>query len=266
MAIITLTTDFGTDDPYVAIMKGVILGINPDATVVDICHTIKPQNISQAAYIISTASKYFPPGAIHVVVVDPGVGTSRQAILLSTQRALFLGPDNGVLGYVIDEAAPHIEAYTLTNKEFWLEPLSNTFHGRDVFAPVAAHISTGKPLAEFGEALPTLATISIPRPQTDEDGLVIGHVIHVDWFGNLITDIRQDDLPKGRLFVEVGGHIIDYLSTSYEEGEELMAMVGSDNRLEVSIKKGSAAGFLRADIGDEVKVGINKTSIKGRSR
>lgn len=266
MAIITLTTDFGYDDPYVAVMKGVILGINSDARIVDVCHTIKPQNIAQAAYILSTSSRYFPKGSIHVAVVDPGVGTQRQALLLVTANAVFLGPDNGVLSYVIEEYQPDIEVLTLTNKSFWLAPLSSTFHGRDIFAPVAAHLSCGTPPHEFGRAVEALSLIPVSRPLMGEDGVLIGHVIHVDWFGNLITDIRQTDLPDGRLFVEVGGHIIDDLSQTYEEGEELLAIMGSDNRLEVSVKNGSAAGFLRAGIGDEVKVGINKTSIKGRLR
>jgi len=266
MGIITLTTDFGHGDPYVAVMKGVIFGINPDVSIVDVCHTVKPQNIAQAAYILSTSSRYFPKGTIHVAVVDPGVGTQRQALLVVTKEAMFLGPDNGVLSYVMEEAQPDIEVFALTNQRFWLMPLSSTFHGRDIFAPAAAHLSLGTPPSEFGEAIQPLSLIPVSRPLMGEDGVLIGHVIHVDWFGNLITDIRQSDLPDGRLFVEVGGHIIDDLSQTYEEGEELLAIMGSDNRLEVSVKKGSAAGFLRAGIGDEVKVGINKTSIKGRLR
>ena len=263
MAIVTLTTDFGQDDPYVAVMKGVMLSINPDIAIVDICHTIKPQNIAQAAYILSTTSRYFPQGTIHVAVVDPGVGTKRRAVLLVTPKAYFVGPDNGVLSYVVEEAMPEVEAIALTNPRFWLSPLSNTFHGRDIFAPVAAHLSLGTSPREFGDLIPSLNTIAIPRPLLGEDGVLIGHVIHIDWFGNLITDVRQADLPKGRLFVEVGGHIIEDLSSSYEEGEELLAIIGSENRLEVSVKQGSAAGFLRASVGDEVKVGVNRSSIRG---
>jgi S-adenosylmethionine hydrolase len=266
MSIITLTTDFGHDDPYVAVMKGVILGINPSVDIIDICHTIKPQNIAQAAYILNTSSRYFPKGTIHVVVVDPGVGTERRALLVVSPEAIFLGPDNGVLSYVMEEAQPEVEVIALTNTRFWLTPLSNTFHGRDVFAPVAAHLSLGTSPGEFGEAIQSLSLTPVSRPLMGEDGVLIGHVIYVDWFGNLITDIRQADLPEGRLFVEIGGHIIDDLSQTYDEGEELLAIMGSDNRLEVSVKKGSAAGFLRAGVGDEVKVGINKTSLKGRLR
>lgn len=263
MAIITLTTDFGTDDPYVAAMKGVILSINPDANIVDICHTIKPQSIAQAAYILSTTYHHFPKDAIHIVVVDPGVGTERQAVLLITPHGFFLGPDSGVLSDVAEEALPELETIALTNPRFWLSPVSNTFHGRDIFAPVAAHLSLGTPPHEFGDLIPTIATLPIPGPNMGEDGVLIGRVIHIDRFGNLITDIKRADLPRGRLFVEACGHIIDDLSSSYEEGEELLAIIGSSERLEVSVQNGSAARFLRAKVGDEVKVGVNKSSLKG---
>ena len=266
MAIITLTTDFGHDDSYVAEMKGVILNINPEVTIVDICHTINPQNITQAAYILSITNGRFPRGTIHIVVVDPGVGTERQAVLLINHHGYFLGPDNGVLSYVVEEAGAGIEAFALTNPRFWLSPLSNTFHGRDIFAPVAAHLSLGTPPHEFGDSIPSLMTVVLPRPQIGEDGILVGKVIHIDHFGNLVTDIRRSDLPKGKLFIEVCGHIIDDLSTSYEEGEEFMAIIGSSEQLEVSVQKGSAARYLGATIGDEVKVGVSRTSPKGGFR
>lgn len=261
MDIITLTTDFGLDDPYVAAMKGAILSINPRVTIVDICHTIKPQNIAQAAFILSTTYQYFPEGTIHVVVVDPGVGTERKALLLVTPSAFFLAPDNGVLSHIVEEAY-ELEAIALTNPHFWLSSLSTTFHGRDIFAPVAAHLSLGVPPHEFGDPIPSIFTFPIPRPRAGEDGILVGHILHIDRFGNLITDIKGDDLPKGRLFIEVCGHIIDGLSQSYAEGEELLAIIGSSQRLEVSVKNSSAARFLRAKMGDEVKVG--KLSMKGR--
>lgn len=269
MAVITLTTDFGNDDPYVAAMKGVTLDLNPDVTIVDICHNIKPQNIAQAAYILSTTYHYFPRGTVHIAVVDPGVGTERQAVLLITHKAFFLGPDNGVLSYIVEESLPEIEAIALTNPRFWLSPLSNTFHGRDIFAPVAAHLSLGVSPYEFGDLIPSITAITIPHPQIGEDGVLIGRVIHIDRFGNLISDIKREDLPKGRIFIEVGRHIIDDLSSSYEEEEEeeaLLAIIGSDERIEVSLRNGSAARFLRANIGDEVKVGATKTSLKGSLR
>lgn len=263
MDIITLTTDFGLDDPYVAAMKGAILSINPQVAIVDICHTIKPQNIAQAAFILSTTYHYFPEGAIHVVVVDPGVGTERGAVLLVTPSAFFLAPDNGVLSYIVEEAY-ELEAIALTNPHFWLSPVSSTFHGRDIFAPVAAHLSLGVPPRDFGEPIPSIFTLPTPRPQLGEDDVLVGHILHIDRFGNLITDIKREDLPRGKLFIEVGGHIIDGLSQSYAEGEELLAIIGSSERLEVSVKNSSAARFLRAKMGDEVKVGINKASLKER--
>ncbi len=266
MAIITLTTDFGIDDSYVAEMKGVIPSINPEVTIVDICHTINPQNIAQAAYILSTTNRRFPRGTIHIVVVDPGVGTERQAVLLINEHGYFLGPDNGVLSCVVEEAGEGIEAFAITNPSFWLSPLSDTFHGRDIFAPVAAHLSLGAPPHEIGDLIPSLTTFVLPRPQIGEDRMLIGKVVHIDHFGNLITDIRRSDLPKGRLFIEVCGHIIDNLSTSYEEGEEFMAIIGSSEQLEVSVQKGSAARYLGARIGDEVKVGVTRTSPKGGFR
>lgn len=266
MAIITLTTDFGNDDPYVAVMKGVILDLNPEVTIVDICHNIKPQNIAQAAYILSTTYHYFPRGTVHIAVVDPGVGTERQAVLLITSQAFFLGPDNGVLSYIVEESLPEIEAIALTNPHFWLSPLSNTFHGRDIFAPAAAHLSLGVSPYEFGDVISSVAAISIPHPQIGEDGVLIGRVIHIDRFGNLVSDIKRENLPRGRIFIEVSGHIIDDLSSSYEDEEELLAIIGSGERLEVSLRNGSAARFLRANIGDEVKVGATKTSLKGTMR
>jgi S-adenosylmethionine hydrolase len=266
VAIITLTTDFGNDDPYVAIMKGVTLELNPDVTIVDICHNIRPQNIAQAAYILSATYHYFPRGTVHIAVVDPGVGTERQAVLLITHHAFFIGPDNGVLTYIVEESHHEIEAIALTNPRFWLSPLSKTFHGRDIFAPVAAHLSLGVSPYEFGDRISSVATITIPHPKIGEDGVLIGRVIHIDRFGNLVSDIKREDLPGGRIFIEVSGHIIDDLSSSYEEEEELLAIMGSGEHLEVSLRNGSAARFLRANIGDEVKVGATKTSLKGGMR
>jgi S-adenosylmethionine hydrolase len=274
MALITLTTDFGLDDAYVAAMKGVILSINPQVTIVDLCHSIEPQNITQAAFILSTTYRYFPPDAIHVVVVDPGVGTERRAVLLITPSAFFLAPDNGVLSYVVEEFAPpgeehpstgerwlgpELRAIALSNPHFWRHPVSDTFHGRDIFAPVAAHLSLGTPATDFGDLIPSLLTLPTPRTQRREGGVLVGHVLHIDHFGNLITDVKREDLPRGKLFVEVAGHIIDDLSPTYAEADELMAIIGSSGHLEVSVKNGSAARLLRAKIGDEVSITSLKT-------
>lgn len=270
-AIITLTTDFGLADAYVAAMKGVILGINPEAKLIDICHSIKPQNISQAAFVLSTAYEFFPQRTIHVVVVDPGVGTERRAIILRTPLADFLAPDNGVLSYVIEdfyqttpaehplqvELAPELEAVAITKPQFWRSPVSSTFHGRDIFAPVAARLSLGFPPIDFGEAITSLTILPLPRPYQISADTVVGHIIHIDNFGNLITNIKGDDLPKPEITIEIGNQVIPGLSRTYEEGRGLLALIGSSGYLEVSLKEGNASTFLDAEIGDEVRIGIN---------
>ena len=270
--VITLTTDFGTDDAYVAAMKGVILTINPGVTIVDFCHNIQPQNVDQAAFVLSTAYHYFPEGTIHVVVVDPGVGSERRGVLLVTPSAFFIAPDNGILSYVIEEASREtdeespligegetelgfgLQAFALTNPHFWRFPVSDTFHGRDIFAPVAAHLSLGTAARDFGDPIHTLFTFPPPGPQIKEDGVLTGRVIHIDHFGNLITNFKQKDLPQGRLFIEAAGHIIEDVSQYYAEASEILAIIGSSGNLEISLKNGSAARLLRAKIGSEVSI------------
>ena len=249
--IITLTTDFGTSDAYIGAMKGVILGINPNATIVDISHDIEPQNILQAAYVLDKAYPYFPKGTIHVVVVDPGVGTERKAVIIKTLEAFFVAPDNGVLSYVVEN---RIEAVSITNPRFWRKPVSATFHGRDIFAPVAAHLSLGTSPHEFGETISSLVAFPCPRPRVEADGTIIGHVVHIDRFGNLITDIKRSDLPETNLQIEVKGHSIWGLSVSYAEGGELLALIGSDEHLEIGAENGSAAALLGAKVWEQVDV------------
>ena len=269
--VITLTTDFGLADAYVAAMKGVMLGISPDARLVDICHTVTPQNAAQAAFVLSTAYRFFPEGTVHLVVVDPGVGSERRAIILRTPSACFVAPDNGVLSYVIEQSSPgpdvgetpclhqrqlgpELEAVAITRPRFWCSPVSATFHGRDVFAPVAAHLSLGGPPTEFGESLDSLNVLPLARPERRPDGTVAGRVLHADVFGNLITNIRCQDLPTDgdRVAVEIGGRTIQGLTRTYAESEGLLALVGSSGYLEVSLKDGSAHDLLRANVGDEV--------------
>ena len=253
--IITLTTDLGLTDAYVAAMKGVILSINPEAKLVDICHTIKPQNIIQAAFVLSRAYPFFPQGTIHVVVVDPGVGTQRRAIILSTKSASFVAPDNGVLSYVTQQSSVW-EAVAITRPQFWRSTVSPTFHGRDIFAPVAARLSLGLPLTDFGEVITSVAMLPLPQPYQAADGSIIGHVIHIDSFGNLITDIKNDNLPKGKpaVTIEVGNQLISGLSRTYAEGSELLALIGSDGYLEIAVKEGNASALLDAKVGDEVRI------------
>jgi S-adenosylmethionine hydrolase len=268
--IITLTTDFGLADAYVAAMKGVILGINPEATLVDICHTIEPQNVLQAAFILSTACEFFPPGTIHLVVVDPGVGTERRAIILRTPQAYFVAPDNGVLSYVIPPNSfeplvdggqlvrlkTGLEATAITRPQFWRSPVSPTFHGRDVFAPVAARLSLGLSPSDFGEKIDSVIAFPYPYPHRVKDDVIRGRIVHIDRFGNLITNISSDDLPqrKQSISIEIGSSIINGMVRTYAEGEDLMALIGSSGHLEIALKDGSASVFLGARVGDEVKV------------
>ncbi|MBA7662006.1 hypothetical protein ES703_70028 [subsurface metagenome] len=272
-AIITLTTDLGLTDAYVAAMKGVIFGINPEAKLIDICHTIKPQNIPQAAFVLSTAYQFFPEKTIHLVVVDPGVGTERRAIILRTPSADFVAPDNGVLSYVLQqcksvkgrlinnrqqvELKPGMEAVTITKPQFWRSPVSPTFHGRDIFAPVAARLSLGFPPIDFGEAITSVTMLPLPHPYQAPDGSLVGHILHIDSFGNLITNIKGDDLPqtKRTITIEVGNHLISGLSRTYAQGRGLLALIGSSGYLEVSLKGGSACALLNAEVGNEVRIG-----------
>ncbi|MFC1924106.1 S-adenosyl-l-methionine hydroxide adenosyltransferase family protein [Chloroflexota bacterium] len=272
-AIITLTTDFGTDDAYVAVMKGVMLTINPEVTIVDICHSIEPQNIAQAAFVISNACDYFPQDTIHVVIVDPEVGSQRRAVILKTPKAFFVAPDNGVLSYVIgtlEEKLPpsrggppaaekkrlptQLKAVEITNSKFWRHPVSSTFHGRDIFAPVAAHLSLGVLLEDFGQSITSLFALPFPRPQIGANGVLKGHIVHIDHFGNLITDFSKEDLPPSKPCLEIAGQQIEGLSTSYADADKLLAILGSSGNLEIALKNGSAASLLDAKVGDEVRI------------
>ena len=257
MSIITLTTDFGLADGYVGTMKGIILGIAPTVTIVDISHDISPQDVREAAYTLYAAYPYFPQGTIHVVVVDPGVGSDRRAIALRTPQATFVAPDNGVLSYVV--AGERVEEMVhLTNPRYHLSPVSRTFHGRDIFAPAAAHLARGIPLAELGEPLTEIITFSLPRPQVRPDGTIVGEVIHVDRFGNLITSIVPKDLTDHFLLregiIQIKGLSIRGIANNYAEGTpgKLLALIGSSNHLEIAVSGGSASQTLEAEVGDEV--------------
>ena len=272
--IITLTTDFGYDDAYVAAVKGAILSINPEVNIIDISHSIEPQNILRAAFILSIAYRYFPKQTIHMAIVDPGVGSERQGIILKTASAFFVAPDNGILSYIVDDLFPiesssltehtHVltemvfktglEAVAITDPRFWRHPVSPTFHGRDIFAPVAAGLSLGISLYEFGEKTNSLQVLSIPKPSPDSEGNLVGQVLHVDRFGNLITNIKNSDLPGKDVTIEVAGYCIQGISDYYAQNKGVMAIVGSSGYLELSLRDGSACDFLGTIVGDEIKV------------
>jgi S-adenosyl-L-methionine hydrolase (adenosine-forming) len=267
-AIITLTTDFGLNDGYVAAMKGVIYSINPEATVVDISHNIEPHNIREAAFIFSTAYNFFPSYTVHLVVVDPGVGTNRRAIILKTPKAHFVAPDNGVLSYVIDTLSPQpmpnsgrvtlgadAQVYAITKSEFWRQPVSRTFHGRDIFAPIAARLSLGMMAFSLGDRVDTVTTLPIPHPHRTAD-TATGQVMHIDNFGNLITNIQENIvITTGQpVNINICDHTIRGLVPTYAEGKGLIALFGSSGYLEISLPNANAAAFLKAGIGDEVTV------------
>jgi hypothetical protein len=258
MGIITLLTDFGTKDYYVASMKGVILSINPRATLVDIAHHVSPQDIREGAYLLANAYSFFPKGTIHLAVVDPGVGGPRKPILLATPKHFFVGPDNGLFTFVAQKEEVK-KAVVLTNSKYFLPRISHTFHGRDLFAPVAAHLSLGVRPEAFGERVRSWSKLEAQEPYIKGD-VLMGEVIHVDAFGNLISNIREDQLArftKGRLFsVRVGSRSIRGMKQGYWEGSkgEVFALIGSGGSLELSVREGNAASALKVKRGDAIKV------------
>jgi len=268
--IITLTTDFGLSDSYVAQMKGVMLQIAPDATLVDVTHQIPPQDCVVASAILADVVPHFPPGTIHLVVVDPGVGTERRAVAVECESQnqelgpSFVAPDNGVLTGVL-QARKVRRAVQLTEKRFWRSALSHTFHGRDLFGPVAAHLSHGVDLLEFGPSLET-PLIQLPLdPPTCQGSTLRGRIVRTDSFGNLITNITASLLPereRERLVVELGHQRIEWLSRTYgQRGRgELLALIGSSGFLEIAVNGGHAGEILAAWSGDLVLVkGISRS-------
>ena len=256
--MITLMTDFGTSDHYVGVMKGVILNINPQVEIVDITHAIPPQDILGAAFLIDSTYRYFPSGTIHVVVVDPGVGSERRAIVCQTETAYFVCPDNGLLTHILHNEK-HAHAVAVENSAYFLPQVSNTFHGRDIFAPVAAHLSRGVPISELGNPVTQLVQLAIPKPQVTEE-MVIGHIIWIDSFGNLVTDISREILEslegQNGVVIHAGSAKIDHFNRSYAESEigEVLAIIGSFNRLEISINQGNAAQVLELKRGDTITI------------
>ena len=273
MDSLVFTTDFGLTDPYAGVIKGVALSINPDLQLIDLTHRVAPQDVAQASFILGVSFRYFPANAIHVVVVDPGVGTSRRPIVVFTPEGRFVAPDNGVLSSII---APYmdsppaqpgtarlptgISAINLTNRKYWLHPVSNTFHGRDIFTPVAAHLSMGVPSHELGEPLHSVTWLPMTAPVQDDAGHTEGQVVYADSFGNLVTNISLDILPKqGTLRVSIKGAVIDGLSSSFLEPESafqspLVALAGSLGYLEIAVPGGSAARTLNAGPREAVSV------------
>lgn len=260
MPIITLTTDFGLQDAYVGAMKGVILSIAPEVTIVDITHCVPPQAVAQAAFILAVTVPYFPLGTVHVVVVDPGVGSQRRPIAVQTSQAIFVAPDNGVLTPILQsstsEGAP-VTVIHLTRREYWLPQVSYTFHGRDIFAPVAAYLARGVPITSLGEPIDDPVMLDLPRPRRLPDGSLQGQVVYVDQFGNLVTNIPAEWLDRTTQWqIEVAGHTVERLSATYSDvpSGHLLALIGSAGALELAMREGSAARALGIGIGEPVSV------------
>ena len=254
MSIITLLTDFGVSDEYAGVLKGVIYRINPQAKIVDLSHGIDPQDVVQAAFTLKAAFHFFPAGTIHTVIVDPGVGSERAIMAARFNGHLFLAPDNGLLSTLWEESIPDV-LVRVENSSLFLKPVSRTFHGRDIFAPVAAHLSVGKSLNELGPILDSDKIVRLPSllSQQFSDGSIAGRIIGIDRFGNLITNISQTQIKRlkemsksTRIRIRFGGYTLEGLSSSYVEvppGRPL-AIIGSRNYLEIAVNRGNAARLL----------------------
>lgn len=272
--LITLTTDFGSADGFPASIKGVILGINPGAAIVDVTHEAPPQDIAHASFVLGAVAPYFPRGTVHVAVVDPGVGTERAALALrAPDGSLYVGPDNGVFSHVMAsggalEAASHERpflepgaaavpagwhAHAIENPEYVRSPVSATFHGRDVFAPAAAHLSLGVPVEALGPELDRVMCLNLPGSRRIASGIA-GHIQHIDRFGNLATDIPVADSAGEVREVRVRGRRIPGMSGSYRAAGGLGCVAASHGYLEIALYGGSAAETLGAAVGDEVTV------------
>jgi S-adenosylmethionine hydrolase len=248
--IITLTTDYGTNDHLVGTMKGVILKINPDVTIVDITHNVAPYDLLDGALAIGAAYSYFPPKTVHIVVVDPGVGTDRRPLLVSAQNQYFIAPDNGVLSMIYEREQQALVVRHANVEHYYLQPVSKTFHGRDVFAPVAAWLSKSWQSGSMGDEISDFKRFALPRPK-EANGAAKGVVLRVDAFGNLITNFRAEDLPEalqngGTVNLQVGTHAISRMVGTFAEGKagEAIAYIGSSGFVEIGVNKGNAARTL----------------------
>ena len=241
MALITLTTDFGTRDWFVGTLKGVIAGVAPGSAVVDITHDVSPGDVRGGAFALAAAAPYFPAGTIHVAVVDPGVGSARRAIALRTGRAIFIGPDNGLLSWAVRDQVVE-EVRQLTNRAWHLKPVSRTFHARDVFAPVAAEMADGAAFSDAGELVDAFERLAWPDPKPGQRGLA-GEVLYVDRFGNAMTNLPSDAVPGDQVTLcagEVAAPVVSCYS-AVDRGEPL-AIAGSCGLMELAINGGDFAG------------------------
>jgi S-adenosylmethionine hydrolase len=267
LSTITLLTDFGGRMGYVGQMKGVILSINPAVRVIDLSHDVAPQAILQAQVILEQSLPYFPPGAIHVAVVDPGVGTDRQAVVIDAGRSRFVGPNNGLFGFL--NALGVVKAvHAITNPRLILDNPSSTFHGRDIFSPAAAYLSLGRPLSDFGPEVGEL--LELPRPVRRRGEILEGEIVAIDTFGNLVTSFLEQDIqefqadhPQGDLLAWCHGEPVELFDTFADVPRgHLLAYVGSTHHLEIAMNCGSAEHWFNASIGSKIKLsaGVNDAS------
>jgi len=254
--IITLLTDFGLTDVYIGVMKGVIAQINPTLTVIDLTHEIPPQNIAAARFCLMNAVSYFPDQTVHIAVVDPGVGSKRRAVGIEFANGFLVGPDNGLFSGVLDQT-PAISAVELTNFQYWRTSTpSATFHGRDIFAAVGAHLASGVTLAELGTVINPETLVKLPLRESQEiEGVIIGCIQYIDRFGNLITNIPSHLVSGQNWSVEIAGKKIDAKKTYSDSAiGNLIALVGSHGWVEIAINNGNAQSKLKIKYGDQVKV------------
>src|SRR5712692_10580404 len=271
--IITLTTDFGLNDHFVGTIKGVILDIAPEVELVDICHSVQAFDVLDGALTIAQAYSYFPAGTVHFVVVDPGVGTARRPILVTSERHHFVAPDNGVLSLIYSrEARLHVRK--VTAEHYYLQPVSNTFHGRDIFAPITAYLAKGVDPAKFGEEVDDFVRFNAPKPKPEDGNTLRGVVLKVDRFGNLITNITPLDVPM--LFepepapfkIRVGKREITEIKKNYAQGApgEVFGILGSTGYLEIAANRGSAAQTVGVGKGSDVSIVLGGAAAVGNGQ
>jgi S-adenosyl-L-methionine hydrolase (adenosine-forming) len=257
--IITLTTDYGASDHFTAVMKGVILSINPEVNIVDITHSVLAHDILDGAMAIGQAFRYFPPKTVHVVVVDPGVGTERRPLLVAGDQHYFVGPDNGVLSSIYEQSES-LHVWNVISEHYFRQPVSKTFHGRDIFAPVAAWLTKSWQTSSFGEPISDFVRFAIPKAKVNGNQ-VQGAVLRVDHFGNLITNVTVEDVPdllaaSGNVKINVGNGQVSKVVLTFAEGAagEVVGLIGSSGYLEISVNKGNASRALGVGRGAEVTV------------
>lgn len=257
--IITLTTDFGLADTYVGTMKGVILSINPQCTIVDITHQVASRDITGGCFALSASYSFFPEGTIHVAVVDPGVGSTRRPILIEMEKYFFIGPDNGILSFVLTGQEVK-NVFEITDTSCFLPSPSSTFHGRDIFSPAAAHLSKGIPPARFGNPIKDYIILKFPEPVLVNKNEAEGEIVHIDRFGNLITNLTREFVEKligtSDFCAEIKGETAQRLLPAYAHAEEdeIFCLFGSSDFLEVSVKNRSAEEMIDARKGDKIRI------------